>query len=577
MTSARPPDPGSAEARANPDAWFGTHRRIEDEHPTHARIYRAFAWARALLGALMLVTQGLVHAYGLTHLSWPVIGLCCAYAVAAALALRPPRGGLLPAPDGKALRRPWFLATVGIDLLTFGLLLALVGPGVNIAALYALPVLMAASLAARQVALGVAAIATLTMLAGAIVLSADGDATTPLMQAGLAGAGLFAIAALTSELAVRLAREERTARDTLALARQQALLNRLVIEEMQDGVLVVDREGHIRAANPAALAMIGAPVGPHPARLKLGDRPAWRALAQAIDRAYASGSWPDSGRDIRLPLGDEARTLRLRLRFTRRREPDLDESLCVLFIEDVRTLRARAQQEKLAAMGRVSAGIAHEIRNPLAAIAQANALLTEDLHDPALHQLARIVADNAQRLRRIVDDVMAAVPSGQDPGSHVPVDLASQVRTITGDWLHTNGLQTGTTSPLSLRLPTNPVPVRFEVDHLRRVMVNLLDNAWRHGTRQAGSIHVAVDVGVPSGGGPGATLTVGSDGQRITPDVERHLFEPFFSTDSRGTGLGLYICRELCERYGASLEYRAAPSGSRAVNLFIVTLPPPTA
>lgn len=550
-----------------------TERHSLEDGPTQTRIYRAFAMARALLGAFMLLAQGLIQLYGLTHLSWAVIGVCAAYAVSAALALRTPRSLLSVATAAVALRKRWFVATVGADLLCFGLLLALIGPGLNIAALYALPVLMAASLTSRQVALGVAAVASLTMLGAASLLAGDADATTPLMQAGLAGAGLFAIAALTSELAVRLAREERTARSTLALARQQALLNRLVIEEMQDGVLVVDRQGHIRAANPAALTLIGAPIGPHPARLRLRDKPAWQPLAQAIDRAYASGSWPESGRDIRLALTpDEARTLRLRLRFTRKRAPDFDEAMCVLFIEDVRTLRARAQQEKLAAMGRVSAGIAHEIRNPLAAIAQANALLSEDLHDPALSKLADIVADNAARLRRIVDDVLAVAPASVD-SSHSLIDLPTQARAIGEEWLRTNNLVDVDRLPLRWDLPQHPLAVRFAVDHLRRVMVNLLDNAWRHGSRQPGTIRIAIDTAMRSAAGPFVVLNISSDGAAITPDVERHLFEPFFSTASRGSGLGLYICRELCERYGAHIEYRAGNQSGRAVNIFAVTMP----
>ena len=82
----------------------------------------------------------------------------------------------------------------------------------------------------------------------------------------------------------------------------------------------------------------------------------------------------------------------------------------MLFLEDVRSVQARSRQEKLAAMGRVSAGIAHEIRNPLAAIAQANALLAEDATDPAQRQLMRMVTENVERLKRIVDDVMEVAP-----------------------------------------------------------------------------------------------------------------------------------------------------------------------
>ena len=119
----------------------------------------------------------------------------------------------------------------------------------------------------------------------------------------------------------------------------------------------------------------------------------------------------------------------MRVRFTRRREPQASEEFCVLFLEDVRNMQARSRQEKLAAMGRVSAGIAHEIRNPLAAIAQANALLAEDATDPAQRQLTRMVTDNVERLKRIVDDVMEVAPGQMhevgaiDANAQVGVDL----------------------------------------------------------------------------------------------------------------------------------------------------------
>ena len=108
-----------------------------------------------------------------------------------------------------------------------------------------------------------------------------------------------------------------------------------------------------------------------------------------------------------------SRTVRLRVRFTRKREPAASEEYCVLFLEDVRTVQARSRQEKLAAMGRVSAGIAHEIRNPLAAISQANALMAEDATEPGQRQLTRMVSDNVARLKRLVDDVLDVTPAQQ--------------------------------------------------------------------------------------------------------------------------------------------------------------------
>jgi two-component system sensor histidine kinase PilS (NtrC family) len=116
--------------------------------------------------------------------------------------------------------------------------------------------------------------------------------------------------------------------------------------------------------------------------------------------------------------------------------------------------------------------------------------------------------------------------------------------------------------------------VGFDAEHLRRVLVNLLDNAARHAGSAPGAIRVRLLTGPAIGT---VTVSVASDGPPIPPDVERHLFEPFFSTRSRGSGLGLYICRELCERHGASLDFSLAPPGARHRNVFNVTMRQPPA
>ena len=118
-------------------------------------------------------------------------------------------------------------------------------------------------------------------------------------------------------------------------------------------------------------------------------------------------------------------------------------------------------------------------------------------------------------------------------------------------------------------LPEAPVNgVAFDAEHLRRVLVNLLDNALRHGSSQ----RHAIVVRLAPRDDEEAVIVVASDGEPIAPDVERHLFEPFFSTRSRGSGLGLYICRELCERYGASIEYRARARNDQHRNSFVVLM-----
>lgn len=533
------------------------------------RIYRAFISARAALGVALMLTLAVSGLFGVWP-GLPVLLLCLGYAALSISMWLLPRFQPPAAPQALArLHSPQWLATIGADVLCFTALHALApATGLNYVALLVLPVLMAGVLTPRIMALATAAGVTLMLLGVAwINVIAGGDATVLMTQAGLAGSGLFVITVLASELAGRLAREELTARGSLELARQQAQLNRLVIEEMQDGVLVVDRRGRVRAANPAARALLAAEGPGREAPFALRGVPAWSSLVEAVERAFVEAAWPESGREVLLAFEPGlSRTLHVRVRFTRRREVPGSEEFCVLFLEDVRSVQARMRREKLAAMGRVSAGIAHEIRNPLAAIAQANALLAEDATTAEQHQLTRMVTDNVERLKRIVDDVMEVAPGAAQEMSII--DASAHVAALCAEWARASG--PGAIGPglLKVDLPAEPLNVVFDHEHLRRVLVNLLDNARRHASGAAGSLHLRLH----GRDANEAVLTLASDGAPIPPEVERYLFEPFFSTRSRGTGLGLYICRELCERHGARINYRLRPASDRLRNEFSVAM-----
>ena len=210
--------------------------------------------------------------------------------------------------------------------------------------------------------------------------------------------------------------------------------------------------------------------------------------------------------------------------------------------------------------------VTHEIRNPLAAIAQANSLLAEDAASATQQQLTRMVADNVQRLTRIVDDVMEVAPGAVIEAG--VIDVTAEVGAICSDWAGAAGLELGNGSLFKIELPQEPLGATFDVEHLRRVLINLLDNARRHATGAPGSVRLrlmALDEAT-------VQLSISSDGATIPDDVERYLFEPFFSTRSRGTGLGLYICRQLCEQYGASIDYRVRPAAEANRNDFVVNM-----
>lgn len=553
----------------------GGERVVRREDTAHYRIFRTYLVVRVALGCALVVAQA-VLGWLLHRLPVEPLVASVAYTLLALLwwvwtdrvKVRPSRLSALP----------WW-ATIGIDLLAFGFLHALDSLGVlNYGALLVLPVLMAGVLVERRPAWATASAAAILLVGAAFQRALEGnagDATSLLSQAGFAGVGMFVIALVATQMGSRLTSGEMAARGSLALARQQVELNRLVLDEMSDGVLVVDEHCQVRAANPAARQLLAEGGACPDAPFLLSERLEWQPLQEAVQAAYATLRWPPAGLDLTLGggRGVPPQQLRVRAKFTRGAqlqpteglaEPTQDK-LAVLFAEDLRKVLLRQKEERLVAMGRISAAIAHEIRNPLAAISQANALLQEDALRPDQQRLVRIVADNVERLKRIVNDVMEAAPGGSMAMRWM--DATSEVGSIVTEWAQTEGLVPGAACRLTLELPAYPLHVAFDPEHLRRVLANLLENGLRHATQQPGAVRVVLEPVK----GSFARLVVASDGDPIEPQVEQHLFEPFHSTRSRGTGLGLYICRELCERHQARIEFRLS-SSDRHCNVFTVMM-----
>ena len=223
----------------------------------------------------------------------------------------------------------------------------------------------------------------------------------------------------------------------------------------------------------------------------------------------------------------------------------------VIVLEDMQRVQEQARQVKLAALGRLTANIAHEVRNPLSSISYAAELLKEQEHDFAQVRLIQIILDNATRLNRIVQDVMQV--NRRDRLQSERLNLSALLEELIEN---ISQVEQVSRSVFDLRV-TPDCSAHFDRGHFEQVLWNLCRNALRYCQRQANSIRVRAFTSED-----GKTmLEVCDDGSGVSPDAAQKLFEPFFTTDARGTGLGLYIARELCDANDAIIEYKRSPDG----------------
>ena len=361
------------------------------------------------------------------------------------------------------------------------------------------------------------------------------------VQAGITSAAFFATAALASTLA-RYARtsEQIAAEQQIDLA-NLSRINELVIRDMQDGILVVDRLGRIRQHNPRATQLLGA--------LPQGRWPSLSEYAPELARLLEQWRKGSETTFMQLRMPRAAGELQVHFVAIGPGEPPPT----VVFIEDIGRMRSQAQQMKLVALGRLTASIAHEIRNPLSSIGHAAELLDEDKQlGNAERRLLEIIRSNVFRLDRIVQEVLYL--NRRDRAQPEAIDATVYMTNFAADF------------GVSEKMPADALDVQvrtsqrlwFDRQHLDQVLWNIVRNAWRHGTKQPGSVRLIVQQSPTPGR---LQVDVQDDGPGVSREAQAHLFEPFFTTDAQGTGLGLYIARELCEGNGARLEYIDNPVG----------------
>jgi two-component system, NtrC family, sensor histidine kinase PilS len=356
-------------------------------------------------------------------------------------------------------------------------------------------------------------------------------------QGGLLGAIFFATALLSHALASRIRQSEALAAQRGVDLANMARLNAHIVQRMQSGIIVLDPERQVRLVNTSALALLGLSgpcQGEHLARISpelyehvcswlKQPHPATRLMRPASRETDLLISMADLG------SGPSAGIL--------------------IFLEDAAVTRQRAQQLKLASLGQLTASIAHEIRNPLGAISHAGQLLSESSSRPPEDQrLTRIIQEHSERINRIIENVLRLGRRDNPVPESFPLGLWLQ--SFVEEFTEYKRL-----SPVQITLNIEPadIEVRMDRSQLHQIVWNLCENGLRY---SRGTPLLELQGGLKSIS-ERPYLDVIDHGSGIPLDLADHIFEPFVSRNSTGTGLGLYIAGELCECNQASLSLHA--------------------
>jgi two-component system sensor histidine kinase PilS (NtrC family) len=427
-----------------------------------------------------------------------------------------------------------------VDMFVLVLLLHTCG-GVasGLGVLFLVPVGALAFLLPPRSALFLAAIAAIAILSDTIWQQLGGKSDiNSYATSGLLGVVLFVTAGAASFAAGRMRESEALVRQKDVDLANLAELSQYIVQHLRESLLVVDATDKIRLINESAAEILGdnhaipgALVGEVSPRL-LYSLSTWRQRDQGQDTP-SSFVAADGARVIQphfAPLGDEP-------------GPTL------IFLEDTSLLAERVQQGKLAALGRLSASIAHEIRNPVGAMSHAGQLLAESANiGTDERRLTDIIQSNSERVSTIINNVLQLSRR----------EATKPIRLLLGDWLEDfleefcETMQVRETQ-VGVHEATDDLEVRFDPSHLHQVVWNLCDNAMKYGEMRDG-ISVEINLGRlnPSNR---PYLEVSNRGPGIEPQAIDRIFEPFFTGRKGGTGLGLFIARELCQLNRAILLY----------------------
>ena len=458
------------------------------------------------------------------------------------------------------LRRPGYelqtILQILVDIGVISLLLnASGGPASGLGILLIITVATGSLLMPGRMAFLFAAIAAMAILSEQLYstlftgLPRGGGYT----QAGLLGAALFLTAGLVYLMARRIHASEALARRRGVDIANLAKLNTHIVQRLQAGILVTDHRHYIRLINDTACKLLG-----------IDKNSEGRALAESSPALHEElMQWRTSPDKEPGMLKSAANDAGILPQFTLLGTADGMGAL--VFLEDTAALARQAQQMKLASLGRLTASIAHEIRNPLGAISHAAQLLNEsDALDREDLRLMAIIREHTRRVNTVVENVLQL----SRPVTTIPQRIAMHpwLDKFMDEFIHSGLCNSG---QISVLVKPEDIEVYMDPSQLHQVVWNLCLNALHH-AKPAGMPVTLQLVCTREGLDHAPTLDIIDNGAAIEQDMADQIFEPFYTTKSGGTGLGLYISRGICESNQARLSYQPTPGGG---GRFRITFP----
>ncbi|WP_262378777.1 sensor histidine kinase [Luteimonas viscosa] len=527
------------------------------DHPAHSQSLRRelylFALYRVLESALLalVVFSPAGALIGTMHLPALAQGVAVAYLVLSLGLLMHARrlpGGFVP----------HVVAGISIDIVVVLLAThAMPGAGPGIALMLVFNIAAASLFLSMRWSMAFATAASLA-LGGEYIWDRveQVHAYRPLAEVLMFSVGYFAVAALMHHLGRQVRTTQLLADQRGAEAANLAEINELIIRRMRTGVMLVDGGGRVRMANEAAQLLLR----DEEDRDDHGMH--GKELAKvAPELAMRLAQWLQDGQQNEMPMACGTGQTDVLPRFARLLATS-DSTL--VFLDDTSLLSRRAESLTLAAMGRFSASLAHEIRNPLAAISYATQLL-EESHDLSTsdRRLLQIIHQQCLRTNGIVESVLGL--ARRERAKPERIDLVNFARHFIEEYrliVPEDNAQIRVTGDLAR------LPVMFDPRHLQQIVTALVNNAVRYGhlpgEKPRIALHLEEEDRTPR-------ISILDRGPGIPEAVASQLFRPFFTTSENGTGLGLYIAHELCRANEAELEYVSVPGGGAC---FRVTLPP---